>query len=279
MKIFCSALFLSLIVSTGVFAQKLKAEEVIAKHLDSVAPTAQRPNLKTLVAVGDVRVDYLTKKSHPASGRIVLASDGSKAFLGMSLNASDYPQEKMIFDGKKSNVDYVRPGNRSPLGTFVDSHNELLKDGLLGGTLTTSWAMHHMLSNKAKVSYSGLTKVDGVEAHELKFTPKGGGDLNIVLYFDAQDFRHIRTEYSRISSAPMGRTIDESVRQTETRMKVVELFSDHKAYDGVTVPTKYKLTYTITSARGSDEVSYTADFLEFAVNQNLDPGTFAIVAR
>src|SRR6185436_3348660 len=84
--------------------EKLKAEEVIQKHLLSIAPADKLSSIKSLIAVGEVRVEYLTQKNQPATGRIVVASEGNKMFFGMQLNATDYPQEKVIFDGSKVDV-------------------------------------------------------------------------------------------------------------------------------------------------------------------------------
>ncbi len=103
------------LVASSASGQKLQAEEVIAKHLDSIAPAEKRASIKSFIAVGEVLVEYLTQKNQPASGRIVIASEGTKMFFGMRLNASDYPQDKFIFDGSKVDIGLVRPGTRSPL--------------------------------------------------------------------------------------------------------------------------------------------------------------------
>ena len=97
------------------------------------------------------------------------------------------------------------------------------------------------------------------------------------MYFDAQTFQHVRTEYKRTASAAMGRTIDESARHQETRMKVTEDYSDFKEVQGgLTLPTKYIIHYSVSGENGTTEISWTANLSEFAPNQRLDPGTFAI---
>jgi hypothetical protein len=96
------------------------------------------------------------------------------------------------------------------------------------------------------------------------------------MYFDKETFRHVRTEYSRTSSASMGRTIDESARNSETRLKVIEDFSDFKEFAELTLPTKYRIHYSITGQNGTTEIEWVSNISEFAVNQKLDAGTFAI---
>ncbi len=257
-------------------AQKLKPEEIIAKHLDSIAPAEKRAAVKTLVAVGEVNVDYITQKNQPANGRIVIASEGNKLFFGMQLNASDYPQEKIIFDGDKTDVAMVRAGNRTLLGNFIQSNTAIVSNGLISGPLSTSWALLDAAKRGAKISGGSMKKVDGKEAYSLSFNPKGSSDVDVTLYFDAQTFRHVRTEYKRTSSASMGRTPEESSQMIETRLKVTEDFSDYKEQHGLMVPSKYRIHYSISGQNGTTEIAWNANLSEFAINQALDPGTFAV---
>jgi len=272
------AIFLSFLIAAPFVngQEKLKAEEVIQKHLLSIAPADKLSSIKSLIAVGEVRVEYLTQKNQPATGRIVVASEGNKMFFGMQLNATDYPQEKVIFDGSKVDVSLVRAGTRSVLGNFIQSNGPIVSQGVISGTLSTSWAPLAAAARGFKVSSAGTKKIDGKEVYAINFSPKGSTDLDITMFFDQLTFQHVRTEYKRTASASMGRTIDESARQQETRIKVTEDFSDYKNYEGVNVPTKYKIHYSISGQNGTTEISWTANFSEFAINQKLDPGTFAV---
>ena len=267
--------FLSLLViAQMVNGQKMNADEVITRHLASIAPAEKLSLIKSFIAVGEVRVDYITQKNQSAAGRIVIASEGNKMFIGMRLDATDYPQEKIIFDGNKAAVAMVRAGTRSVLGNFIQSNSSILSQGALSGALTTSWALLAADGQRAKISSAGSKKIDGKEVYALTFSPKGGGDLDITMFFDQQTFRHVRTEYRRTSSAGIGRTIDESARQSETRLKITEDFSDFKDFQGMTLPNKYRIHYTITGANGTTEIAWICNLTEFAINQPLDAGTF-----
>ena len=273
-----SAMFLLFFVAAPfVNSQaKLKPEEVIGKHLESIAPADKRASIKSLIGVGEVRVEYLTQKNQPASGRMVVASEGNKMFFGMQLNASDYPQEKVVFDGSKVDVSLVRAGSRSVLGNFIQSNSSIVSQGLISGTLSTSWALLGAAERGYKVSSGGSKKIDGKDVYAINFSPKGSSDLDITMFFDQETFQHVRTEYKRTSSASMGRTPEESSRMQETRLKVTEDFSDYKIFEGVNVPTKYRMHYSISGQNGTTEIAWTASFAEFAINQKLDPGTFAV---
>jgi hypothetical protein len=265
-----------LLIAGAANAQKLTAEEVLAKHLDSIGTKENRAAAATLISTGEVRITYVTQKNQPAAGRVVVASEGQKLFFGLGLNAADYPQEKIIYDGSRFNVDFVRPGVRSDLGSFVQSNAELVTHGLLGGTLSTGWALLHLADGKAKISYNGTKKIDGRETYSLNYSPKGGNDLEITMFFDKNTFQHVRTEYKRTLSSGIGRTIDESARQSESRLKVTEDFSDHKDINGITLPQKYKMSYVFTGSNGTKEVTWTYELLDFALNQKLDAGTFVV---
>lgn len=263
-------------IAPSISAQKLKAEEIIAKHVASIASPEKMATIKTLMAVGEVKVEFITQKNQPATGRIIMASQGNKSFFGMQLNAGDYPQELVIFDGSKTDIAMVRAGSRSLLGNFLQSNTSMISQGLLGGGFSTGWNLLNAAERGAKISTAGGKKIEGRETYGLKITPKGGSDLDITMYFDQETFHHLRTEYSRVSSSAMGATINESARNRETRIKLTEDFSDHKAHEGVTMPRKYKLYYNVSGQNGTTEISWTANFNEFAVNQALDDSTFFI---
>jgi len=47
----------------------------------------------------------------------------------------------------------------------VNSQDFIVKEGLLGGELSTAWALQNLDGNRVKIEYIGLKKVDG---HELQ---------------------------------------------------------------------------------------------------------------
>jgi hypothetical protein len=68
---------------------------------------------------------------------------------------------------------------------------------LVGGVLSESWPLLNVTERNPKLEYSGLKKIGDKQVHALKYTPRKGSDLKIVLHFDAKSFRHVRTDYSR----------------------------------------------------------------------------------
>lgn len=266
--------FLTVFFSLSAMAQKLNPDEIIKKHLDSIGKAEVRAAIKNRIMVGSAVVKFITQKNLTSQGRLVLASSGDKLFMGMNLNAVDYPSERFIYDGKNAKVDFVRTGTRSILGNFVLSNKKILEESLFGGALFTSWAFMDLNNNDAKLSFDGTKKIGSAETYVIGYSPKGGSDFEIKLYFEKDTSRHIRTEYKRIASASMGRTIDESARQSESRIKVVENFADFKTENGLTLPHTYTINYSITGQSGTNEIEWNFALNEFAFNQKLDEKTF-----
>lgn len=275
-----SMLFVFLVFSTSTFAQKMRVEDVLAKHLDSIGTAEARAAIKNQIAVGTAEVKSITKITTPVVGRIVIASAGEKNFWGMNLNSTDYPSEKFSYDGKEAKVGFVREGYRSTLGNFVLSNDLLLEEGLFGGTLSNAWALLNAANRKAKLSTGGTKKINGRESYVLSYSPKGGGDVSVSLYFDKENFRHVRSEYKRIASAGIGSTPDASARFSENRITLTEDFADFKPEGGLILPHSYRILYSTTgTSSGSTEIEWIFNLTQFAVNQNLAADTFNIDAK
>lgn len=267
-------LILLLACVSGSYAQKMRAEDIVAKHLDSIGTAATRAQVKSQIIVGNTTVKFISQKRASLPGRVVFASAGEKNFLGMRFDSNIYPFEKFSYDGKKSKVGFVRSGLRSDLGSFVYSNSGIMEESLIGGTLLSSWGLIDLTNKKAKLSYSGTKRTDGKEAYVLSYSPKGSTDVDIKLYFDKETFQHIRTEYKRISSAGIGATPGQSSQINETRISLTESFSNFKAENGLTLPHEYRLFYSSLGQNGTNEIEWVSNLTEFAFNQNLSPGTF-----
>ena len=273
-------LFLLVLIGASVAsAQKMKPEELVAKHLDSIGTAEARAATKSQIAVGDAVVTFISTKNVPAKGRIVMASSGPKNFYGLSLNATDYPGEKFSFDGSKTKVAKLMNGQRSYFGIFVDGNEFVLRDSLLGGTLASSWALRDIASKSIKLSVSGPKKMDGKEYYVLTYTPKKGSDVEITLFFEKDTYRHARTEYKRTSSAGIGIRPEQSSGFDETRLKITEIFDDYRPEGSLTLPHSYKLVYTESGQRGTREVEWAYIMNEFAFNQEMDEKTFDVTGN
>lgn len=270
---------LILFVASAAIAQKMKPDEIVAKHLESIGTAEVRGSIKSQITVGDAAVTFVSQKNPAAVGRVVMASSGNKNFLGLQLNAADYPGDMFSFDGSKAKVAKASNGQRSYLTTFVEENQSVLKESLLGGVLASSWVINDLATKKGKLSDGGLKKIEGKEYYAVDYSPKGGGDVDITLYFEKDTFRHARTEYKRTSSAGIGKTPEQSSGFDETRLKVTEVFSDFRDEKGLMLPHTYKFMYSEIGQRGTREVEWAYTLNEFAFNQPMDDKTFDVDAK
>ncbi len=295
MKNRATLLFLTLFTLLTCFVSiraddKLTAEEIITKHLDSIGTKEKRETIKNQVVLGDAEFIAPKNGGSLSKGKIVIASELNKVLFGMSFTMPSYPFEKIGFDGDKLKIANVTQNTKSPLGTFVSSFGEIMTEGLLGGTSSNAWSLLKLDDRKAKFETGGTKKIDGKEAYVVRYFPKGGSDLNISLFFEKDTFRHLRTEYRRIVAASIGTStglgaaqsgsrIDNSAKQSETRYLLSEDFSDFKTVAGLTLPHSYKLYYSLDATRGSSEFEWKIIIAQYYFNQKLPATSFDIDAK
>ena len=275
-------LFACLFFLTSVKAQKMTAEEVLAKHLESIGTKENHAAVKNQIIFHDI--EFNQKGSTAViKGKGLILSSGEKSLWGMNLNSNDYPQDQFGYNGKDTKVGYARPGVRSIIGAFIISYNDFLKEGLLGGTLSSSWALLNAESKKSKLSYEGTKTIDGKDTHVLSFSPKGGSDLSVKMYFDKQTFQHLRTEYNRVIAAVPGETVDGSGKISPERYRLVEDFSKHTKMGNLTLPAFYKLSYSYSTnaavnvaGKSNREVEWVFNVTNYSFNQPLDETSFDI---
>jgi hypothetical protein len=272
--IFC--LFLTINVSAKKEASddKIKTEDLIQNHLKSIGTNEARKSITSILAVGTSKTVYKIGGLVRLEGRIVLASQNEKNMIGMKFDNPDYQYELLGFDGDNFSVGYAKPGTRSTLGNFLLINQKTFKSGIMGGILSTGWELLNYNEKRGKLKYNGTKTIGGVELYRFDYNPKNGSDLDINLFFEKSTFRHVRTEYSRMISAPMGKTIEESSKQSESRYKLIEQFGNFNEVNGLTLPHQYYIYLEILSAYGSTSSDWTIDLQQFSFNQPLEISQF-----
>ena len=271
---------LTLILSINtVSAQKIEVKDLISKHLGSITGPERKAKLANVTAVGEAEFIQGTNHQRLATGKSVLVSDGKKVAMAMTFPLDNYPVDRVIFDSKKLSIPFIRPGIRSPLGDYLVRNEEVVKEGLFGGALSTGWIFQYPDEKKGALSVEGKKKVDGREAYVVSYSPKAGSGLNVRIFFDSETGRHVRTEYRRVISAQMGPTPELSARQNETIEEMSEDFADFKTENGVTLPRSYKVRLASIRGGNTREFLYTLTFGTFYYDQQLDAATFDVEAK
>jgi hypothetical protein len=275
--LFWTVCFLSALAAeaTAQDGSKPKPEEIVAKHIGSIGAPEALAAAKTRMIQGKVQARVVQASLTNQQGKALLASAPDKTLLQMMfevISPADYAREQVSFDGKKVNAPFITESQRSALGNFLFEYSEVVKQGLLGGSLISSWALLDAKNKIVRLKYDGQEKIGDRQTYVLRCYPRGGTALTVKLYFDAETFRHLRTTYYH-QAMPSTIAADEG-RLSETRYKLTEDFSDYKPISGLNLPTTYKITFIYENQRRQREFEWLLKFSRFAFNQQIPPDLF-----
>lgn len=260
-------------------AADMKPEEVVAKHLDSIGTADSRAAVKSRAVQGTLRFRILVGGSGEVVGSWGRVSEQRKTRFVMRFGSGDWRGEEFIFDGEKVSYAAATSSHQySDFAKYVSAHDAIVKEGLLGGELSTGWALANLDPSRVKLEYLGLKKVDGHEVHAIDYSSKGVGTMNVKIYFDPETFRQVKTVYSSVVTPEGSRHgITTSASQHEVRYTLEERFSDYETENGITLPRHYDLQYSEELQNGTTRV-YDWDMTVGALHDNisLDPGNFQI---
>jgi len=256
--------------------KKLTAEGLVARHLESVGTAEARIKASTRVVIGETKFIARLGGSANVDGQAMMVSAGAKMRFGIKLPLNDYPGEDMAFDGNQAATGLLPQGNRSNLSAFFSSQNLPLREGLIGGTLSTAWPLLRLDQTQPKLDYRGLRKIDGRQLHEVGYRPrKGSTDLKVSLFFDPETFRHVRTRYNFEIGATIG-TRENSNQNTESYYTLTEDFDDFRAVDGLTLPHKYRMQFSKEGRNGSALHDWSVTIKQIEHNTKIDDPLFVI---
>ncbi len=307
--LFSLALLLGLSSAVPSQAADMKPEDILAKHLDSVGTAPARAAAKSRVVEGTVAYRILVGGAGNLEGKSVLVSQDQKLHFMMKLNNNLYRGEQFVFDGNKDEISFSTANQtRSQFGEFVRVQDVVLREGLLGGALSTAWPLYDLNGRKAKLSYEGMKKIDGKDLYQLRYRPKKSTDADILLYFDPETFHHVETVYSVRIRAQLGQVDPQAAnavptpipgdvgplgpatggvvgetnetataRQQETRYRLEEHFSDFKTADGLTLPTQYTIHFSQELGNGRTTVSeWVITATQTTTGNGVDPRNFQV---
>lgn len=275
---FASVLVLVFVSGATVSADKMDPQEVVAKHLASVGTPEALAEAKSRIVVGTVDAKFrLTSARVEVSGPAEIASDGNKVLLAMAFtNVNNYPHEKAAFDGQKVTVGILPSGGRSKLADFLISQELVVRQGLLGGTLSSAWPLYNLDTKTVKLSYAGTDKINNRPAHKIKYSLRNEGNLRTTLYFDAETFQHVRSQYEYSVPASSVSVATQSAGQRESRFKLVEDFSDFQPTGKLTLPHKYHLDLLMETQDRTQTMEWDLTLSQFSFNQPIAPEEFNV---
>ena len=256
--------------------RNITLEELIAHHLDSIGSAQASAFPKNRVVSGTVKLISRVGAASEVDGQAAMASSGVKLRYSMKFPSPQYPGEQFGYDGSKVLTGFLPGGIRSPMSLYLEQQNMPLKDGLLGGTLSTAWTMLRIGQLKPKLEYRGIKKVEGRQLHEVGYrSQKDSPDLKVTLFFDEATFRHVRTKYEFKVPARLGLGPNSSARFQEDYYQFTEDFDDFRAVDALMIPHKYRLQLNVQTSRVSLVYDWNIKVEQVLHNQALDDQIFS----
>lgn len=263
--------------ATASQAKKLTAQEVVQQHLEALGSQEARAAIGSRAVGGPAKFQVRVGGGGYLDGKGVILSVGRKLRHSIQLPQPEYTGEEFAFDGERATIGTLSTGRRTPLSQFLNQQTTPLKEGLLGGVLSTAWPLLQLEQSRPQLEYRGVKKLDAHEAHSLGYRArKGSSDLKVVLYFDVTSFRHVRTEYKFEVGSQLGVGPNDSTRVQESYFTLIEDFDDFKVVDGLTLPHRYKLQLSVQSPGGSLIHDWTVTVAQVSHKEKIDEQVFRI---
>ena len=275
--VFAAFLFLAFVRSPLLCGEdeKLKPEELVARHLKSIGRPDVLAKIKSRAFEGATTVQFLQGTFGTLAGQSQFASAGHKLGIVMKYNAPDYPGEHFAFDGRSITIARPLAGRISPLADFINQYGGIIKEGLMGGVLNVSWPLLNIEETQPKLKYK-KDQISGRWMHVVEYRPKKGlGDFKIVLFFDFETFRHLKTEYRlRIASA-MGTGASTTNKELpDSNYLLFESFDDFREVEGMMLPHRYTIGYSAEGQTRTFLAHWILEANQWTHNGVIDEGFF-----
>src|SRR5205823_3638005 len=123
-------------------AQEVRLEDLVARHLASIGTPEARSAAKTRIVQGLSKFTVLVGGGGQLHGTAGMVSEGRKSDFVMKFHNNDYSGEQFISNGNQVYIAATTARQKwSSFGEFVHTHDQIIREGLLGGTLSSAWAL------------------------------------------------------------------------------------------------------------------------------------------
>lgn len=266
-KRFLAALILTACCVVTVMADEkkpaLSAAEIIDKHLEAVGGRQKLSQLKSRIAVGTVK-----RESDPEARMAIVSEVPNRVSAVFIFTNFDL---RFIYDG--SNV-VIRPPMPRQYVMFYNKYREMAASGLMYNGISL---YNLLLQPPAGVKFEakGTKKVRGNDAYVVEV--KRSGTDAMRLYFDAQSFMWVRTDYGKSHfTAPMKQFTNAPVAHGDEELTVdfyIET-SEFKDVDGLKLPFKFEQVVTAPILGQAKSGTIVGRISEYRHNEPIDPKMF-----
>ena len=243
--------------------KKMTGDEIINKHLEAIGGREALAKFKTRVAAGTVR-----KEDEPDAQFAVMSEPNRLSAIYVF---RDYDL-RLIYDGKSARI---APSFARQYGPITKKYEEMLASGLMFNQMSLYNLIASSAPDELKFEAKGMKKIDGRQAYAVQLKPKKGPAMR--LYFDAETFMWVRTDYGKVSfSREIQQFTNDIVNQAGSEVTIdfyIET-SDFRDVDGVKLPFKFEQVMTSPILRQKSVGTIVGTIREYQHNVQIDPKMF-----
>jgi hypothetical protein len=256
---FFSSLMVLALSATVSADDKLSGAEIISKHLAAVGGKEALAKVKSRIAIGTARKD-----NDSAAPMAVMSEAPNRVSAIYQFEGFNW---QLTYDGSKA---IVRPLLTRANAPVMHKYEDMLASGTMFNGISLYNALMQGEADNVKFESKGMKKVKGRSTYSVEM--KRGKD-KALLYFDAETFMWVRTDYGSVQLTKEMGTITGPKDQETTFDFYVET-SDFKEVDGVKLPFKFEIVATAPILKQKNVGTIVATINEYRHNVAIDPKMF-----
>lgn len=259
--------FLTLLITSAALSADEKPQisgvEIITRHLQAIGGKEALGKIKSRVAIG------IAKKDSDASVPVAIMSEAPNRVSAI------YQFEgfnwQLSYDGGKATF---RPAISRGSSVVVQKYEEMLASGTMFNSISLYNVLNAAESDTTKFEAKGTKKLKGRTAYVVDLKQNKGQPVH--LYFDADTFMWIRSEYGSVRITKDLGTFTNAVgsKDEESTIDFYVETSDFKEVDGVKLPFKLELVATAPILKQRNVGTIITTINEYRHNVKIDPKMF-----
>lgn len=236
--------------------------EIINKHIQAAGGRALLATIKSRVAIGIARKD-----SDSAVPVAIMSEAPNRVSAIYQFQGYNW---QLSYDGAKP---VFRPVISRAAGVVVQKYEEMLATG----TMFNSISLYNALlagESEATFDAKGTKKVRGRAAYVVDMKPNKG--QSVRLYFDAENFMWVRTDYGSVRITKDMGTFTNAItsKDEETTIDFYVETWDFKDVGGIKLPFKVEIVATAPILKQKNVGTIVANINEYRHNIPIDPKMF-----